>query len=244
MALYTQPGGIRSDGWSSEGFALATYKSLSVGTSSSLSVEEQLLATYGFFSVQYVVPNVDDETYTINVGFVSASSVSDGMKGSDIYAMTSLVGTWTAQSADTALANTNVNSFSDNWGLITAAAGGGTVGLALVGYGGWRLQRYRPKYLHTRKRAESAERQLADMADEVDVIKGNRDFEAVGAATVSANPLHEAYQMKTDADRGVELMENPDGVVKDHAVRQANRREIAPSVAKPLKADLDDDDAY
>jgi hypothetical protein len=241
-AQYTQSGGVRESGWSTDGFAL--FRKFGTLAASSLSVEEQLIQTYGFFSIQYVVPNIDNEEFTITVGHLSASSVSDGSTGETIWAQSTHVGTWTGKSADTAIASTNVDSFSDNWGLITAAAGGGMVGLALVCYGGWRLQRYRPKYLHQRKRAESAEQQLADMADEVNVIQGNRDFEAVGAATVSANPLHDAYHMKYEPPQEVLLMDGPEGVVKENAPRQVNRKELAPSIVRPLQADLQDDDAY
>jgi len=195
--------------------------------------------------VKYEIPNVGDGYYNITVFLVDDSTVTEVMNATDIMSLSSakVVYTGTAFASDKVTSPPNIDSFTDDWGMIALMTVGGAFGLGLICYGGWRLQRYRPKYLKERHRAESAEKVLADMADEVDVIQGGREYEAVGAANVSANPLHPAYHLKTDANKNeVELMEGPSGVVADQAARQVVRKELAPAQARALKADLDDDE--
>jgi hypothetical protein len=66
-----------------------------------------------------------------------------------------------------------------------------------VGYGAFRLSRYRPKYITEKKKADEMEQVLDEMNAE-EAIPGARDFSAVGAAVTTRNPLHEANKMNKE----------------------------------------------
>jgi len=66
-----------------------------------------------------------------------------------------------------------------------------------VGYGAFRLSRYRPKYILEKKKADDMQQVLDDMNAEA-ILPGARDYAAVGAAFTTTNPLHEANQLNKE----------------------------------------------
>jgi hypothetical protein len=66
-----------------------------------------------------------------------------------------------------------------------------------VGYGAFRLSRYRPKYISEKKKADEMEQVLDEMNAE-SALPGARDYAAVGAAFTTKNPLHEANKLNRE----------------------------------------------
>jgi len=193
----------------------------------SISPDEKLLQEEGYWKLDYTVPPANGQTksFKINTYYADSSTLSnpDNAEAS----ITSGEAAMVKESQGTATAGGTLRAVSDNWPIIAGSVFGAALVLALAGYTYWRLQRYRPKYLLEKQRAEEAERHLREMAEEVDIIPGGRDFEAVGGATVSANPLHEAYQLKHKPKEELEMIDDPKDV-KMEISRPAIRKEFQP----------------
>jgi len=233
---YTYPGGIRDN--TTDSFPNET-----------MTAEEEVLKSDGFWRVRYTVPAVGSAKYNVTVIYANATKLMNLQNGlgfavvdyAPLFSDPNAIVITNAQAQASPATGGTVGAFNDNATVIGASVGAGAVVLALGGYGMWRLQRYRPKYLEQRARAEEAEEELRNMAVEIDVIPGGQDYESVGAAIVSVNPLHQAYQLKK-AQNQEEMgqIDEPKDIVEDRGSRKAFRKELGVGLQQPLVGQMDD----
>jgi hypothetical protein len=188
-----------------------------------LTAEEQVLAPEGYFELFYLTPRVGQFNFTIYLA--DKDEVGALTDGDAIIALPSTKQAFTS----TALSRRAGSGLSteDNVGLIIGLILGSIVLSAASMYGVWRLKRYRQKYHTEKKRADEAEKDLQDMAAEIDIIPGGREYDAVGAATVTANPLHELNANRSDAPM-VQAVEDPTEVTMKSERPVTVRREFKP----------------
>lgn len=156
FASYNQP--------TSSGFCDFTVANISEAAS-----ESQLVAGDGFWVVEYTVPVDAQTTYELEVFYVAeplsefsnvtAASVAQSDVSESVYSGTASV-----------TSNGNGDGNNVDWGLVAGAAIGGSAALAALGYGGYRLHRYRPKFKEHQKRRIAAEQRLEEIGREVDII--------------------------------------------------------------------------
>ena len=200
-----------------------------------LTAEEQLLVADGYYEVYYSTPAVGP--YQVSVFLANATAAAGELNGRVIAELPS------STLAFNAVATSRPSGFSvtgeENLGLILGLSIGLLVVVAVSGYGMWRLRRYRQKYKMQRERAEIAEKDLQDMAAEIDIIPGGKDHEAVGAATVTPNPLHELYA-STGSSTSKDLVETGQDVTMTATRTDLARQEFKPTKFAHVKADQTD----
>jgi len=209
-------------------------------TFATLTAEELLQASNGFWKINYPVPlrsATAGSNFSISIYYGNMSEYQSGDTAQAILARNSTVKVAGPVAASASPATTNGTGTGDNWGVIALGVGSGAVFLSAVGYGAWRMQRYRPKYKEQKTRADAAEQMLQDMADEVDVIPGGRDWDAIGAATVTLNPLHPASTMKADEVKRLQQIHDPQAAMLEN--RGVVRKEFAPKAVARTGARLD-----
>jgi hypothetical protein len=190
-----------------------------------LTPDEQLLSSEGYFEVFYQIPRVGP--YTLTVFLARKDEVDASMDGAAILALPSTKETF----SNTALSRAAGSEFTteDNMGLIIGLVLGSIVLASASMYGLWRLRRYREKYHVEKRRADAAEKDLEEMAAEIDIIPGRRDYEAIGAATVTANPLHELHtNYPIVAPPPVPAIEDPHDITMRSEEPAAIRKEFKP----------------
>eukprot|EP00475_Leptophrys_vorax_P005832 TRINITY_DN1352_c0_g1_i1.p1 TRINITY_DN1352_c0_g1~~TRINITY_DN1352_c0_g1_i1.p1 ORF type:complete len:1298 (+),score=410.60 TRINITY_DN1352_c0_g1_i1:152-4045(+) len=203
-----------------------------------LSAEEMLSIGAGFWKINYPVPlrsATAGNNFSISVFYGNLSEFQSGDTAAVILARNSTVRVAGPIQAAASAATTTGTATADNWGVVALGVGSGAVVLSAIGYAGWRLQRYRPKYKQEKARADAAEQMLQDIADEVDVVPGGRDWDAVGAATVTLNPLHPASTMKSEDIKRLQQIHDPQSAMHDTS-RGAVRKEFAPKMMGRVEA--------
>jgi len=179
---------------------LAVYSN---GTSDITDTEKPYLSA-GFFRLSPDAPSVSNvpgystlsyANFTIMVHRCDGSSVPKGAT------LAGLIGNGTCTFVQNCtLSAKNTGSTSTQNDVNYAAVVGAACGMFFcgsVGYGAFRLSRYRPKYISEKKKADEMEQVLDEMNAEQG-LPGARDYAAVGAGFTTRNPLHEANKMNRE----------------------------------------------
>jgi len=184
-------------------FSGVNFFSLEAGIDD-VTPEEAAISSTGYFETYYQTPRPGQ--FTIKIYLTDASLVGPSADFSEILQRneTVLAVTTSAVSREAAA----FVQVQDQTGLIVGLTFAVLVLLVVSIYGGWRLRRYRSKYKTEKARADVAEKDLQEIAAEIDIIPGGRDFNAVGGGIITTNPLHEvndahrntlAHEMEHDA---------------------------------------------
>jgi hypothetical protein len=170
---------------------------------------DKTLYSDGFFRVFFNVPQIvfGDANYTVEVYRINTQTTSDitAWSGKVGHSSSVLVKSYNFKIAPS---NDGDNgAIQVNLAVVIGAAAG-CFFITGVGYGAFRLGRYRPKYKVEKARADENEQVLDEMRDEGN-LAGGRDYMAVGNAVVTLNPLHEAYQLDINARKQYAMEKNP-----------------------------------
>jgi len=195
-----------------------------------LTADEQLLAPDGYFWLDYTVPKIaSSNKFKITIYWYDKGQFSDTEAPESIAASTQAKEVYTGEAeADVAGPKPSLRqSLRDRLSIILPILFALIIAALMAAYALYRSRRYRPKYLLQKQKAADAERALMEMAEEIDVIPGSRPYEAVGAATVSANPLHPLYSSGSPKKKDLTAVEDPNDVKMKRAL-QPIRHEFKP----------------
>eukprot|EP00475_Leptophrys_vorax_P034578 TRINITY_DN55_c0_g2_i2.p1 TRINITY_DN55_c0_g2~~TRINITY_DN55_c0_g2_i2.p1 ORF type:complete len:1324 (-),score=392.29 TRINITY_DN55_c0_g2_i2:43-4014(-) len=193
----------------------------------SLSATDQTLYSQGFFRVFYRVPRALFYTnYTVNVYLLNTqkSGNSSSWRARVNDSSTVLVKSFVFNVVPSNEADNQTQTLSV---AVVIGAAAGCFFVSGVGYGAFRLSRYRPKYKEAKKEADENEQILEEMRDEGN-IAGGRDYMAVGGAVVTMNPLHETYQVEHQQRAGFVQAQNP-------ALKAGEHEAFGEDVEAPLR---------
>eukprot|EP00475_Leptophrys_vorax_P034574 TRINITY_DN55_c0_g1_i4.p1 TRINITY_DN55_c0_g1~~TRINITY_DN55_c0_g1_i4.p1 ORF type:complete len:1317 (-),score=358.61 TRINITY_DN55_c0_g1_i4:43-3993(-) len=192
-----------------------------------LSATDQNLYAEGFFRVFYRVPRALFYTnYTVNVYLLNTqkSGNSSSWRARVNDSSTVLVKSFVFNVVPSNEADNQTQTLSV---AVVIGAAAGCFFVSGVGYGAFRLSRYRPKYKEAKKEADENEQILEEMRDEGN-IAGGRDYMAVGGAVVTMNPLHETYQVEHQQRAGFVQAQNP-------ALKAGEHEAFGEDVEAPLR---------
>jgi hypothetical protein len=185
----------------------------------------------GFFRVFYNVPKITfgQNNYTVKVYFLNKKIVGNYTSWTKMLQdpSTQLLKTLVFHIAASDAASDSATSF--NYFVVFGAAAG-CFFVSGVGYGAFRLGRYRPKYKQEKARADENEQILDEMRDEGN-LAGGRDYMAVGGAQITMNPLHQTF--KNEA-----LLREEFAKVRNPALATATETQAVPS-DKQIKEMMD-----
>jgi len=186
----------------------STSFSSSSSSTSNLTKTELSFYTNGFWRLYYVVPSTTTTNGSFPISIYYANNTERSSSSENASVTIAREDTVLATSFNgTAYLTSTTATANDPWAAVGGAVGGGVFACA-VAYGAWRLSRYRPKYHSEKARAEEAENILQEIQDEA-YLPGARDYMAVGAATVTKNPLHEVYNQHMSEMNELGNLANP-----------------------------------
>ena len=190
IANYSQP--------TSDGFCGGYDESLT-----DLLPIEQVLSGNGFWSFTYEIPQnneIGESLYSVSMYHTDSSLINQTAYDLGIVPADH---TFISSEEPSSYSYASGEADSDEWEIQALAVMGGILGLSLSGYAGWRMHRYREKYKTERKQADSMEVIMEQIDDENLLVKGSdgMDWQSVGAAHVSMNPLHPAFASRQAAQK-------------------------------------------
>lgn len=161
-------------------------------------LEVQVLSANGFWSIQYPIPripSIGDRNYSVTLFHTTSANLNltayeQGEIPVNHLSVSSEIAVTTSFARDTGADN--------SWIPLAIGIFVGIIVASMSGYAGWRMYRYRSKYLDERRRADSLDKTLEEMDDETFNVPGYAvmDWQAVGAANISMNPLHKSFRSR------------------------------------------------
>jgi len=173
-----------------------------------LSDTDKTLYSDGFFRVFYSVPAIvfDMDTYNVSVYLLNSQETEETDWAAQVAdPSTMLIETFTFSVAPSATAADSAAQLS--YTTVFGAAAG-CFFVSGVGYGAFRLGRYRPKYKAEKIRADENEQILDEMRDEGNVV-GTRDYMNIGNANITMNPLHQTFKNEAQLREEFAKARNP-----------------------------------
>jgi len=179
----------------------------------------------GTYKVPKITNDVEDFDIFVNHAFLNEGEDATKLTAEAILQKSSNTRVFAGAAQITAPAS----YLADNWPWIAGVCAGAALLLSGFGYMSFRLYRYKPKYKDARIRADEAEKMVNDINDEQILVGGANDWNAVGGATVTANPLHDLHKGRPVAAPEFEENLNATGGVE---MRGPIKMEFKPAAPK------------